>query len=165
MVDAGERAIAIDGRRFAWRLLGDGPPLLLVNGFAASSVDWDPSFLTALAGSFELICPDNRGTGASELGDVVAEARAAFSPATLAAQERVLDEWAATEQPPPGAGAPPALVVCGELDVVIPPANADALAALWPGARVERIAGGGHAFMAQEPQRVAALIADFAMAV
>lgn len=37
-----------------------------------------------------------------------------------------------------------------------------ALAALWPETSVERIAGGGHAFMAQEPERVAAPIADFA---
>jgi hypothetical protein len=32
-------AIELDGRRFAWRTLGEGPPLALVNGYAASSVD------------------------------------------------------------------------------------------------------------------------------
>jgi len=258
----------IDGRRFAWRALGEGPPLVLVNGYAASSADWDPTFTAALAQTFTLICPDNRGTGDSELGDpdaltvdamvddvdalidelglsrpalagwsmggyvvqrlalrspervssitllatgpgggagvpaepyawgqltdhsgtpreqatrliallfppdvasaidaqfgeIVAEARAAFSPQTLAAQERVLDAWQSVPQPAPGEDAPPALVISGELDVIAPPGNADALAALWPETSVERIAGGGHAFMAQEPERVAASISSF----
>jgi pimeloyl-ACP methyl ester carboxylesterase len=265
------RSMQIDGRRFAWRTLGQGPPLVLVNGYAASSADWDPTFTAALARTFTLICPDNRGTGDSELGDpgaltveamaddvealldelrldrpalagwslggyvvqrlalrsprragaiallatgpgggagvpaephvwerltdrsggpreqatrliallfppdvaaeidaqfgdIVAEARAAFSPLTLAAQERVLAAWRDEPQPTPGEDAPPALVIGGELDVIAPPGNADALAALWPETRVVRIAGGGHAFMAQEPERVAALIAEFAAA-
>jgi pimeloyl-ACP methyl ester carboxylesterase len=265
------RAIEIDGRRFAWRSLGAGPPLVLVNGYAASSADWDPMLLAALARSFELICPDNRGTGGSELGDgerltvdamagdverlldalalergavvgwsmggyvaqrlalraparvaaltllasapggpagvigepsarralvdhsgtpreqatrlisllfpaavavrvdgefgeLVAAARAALSPATLAAQERVLGEWHAQAQPRPREDAPPVLVICGSEDVILPPANAHALAEVWPRARVELIAGGGHAFIAQEPARVARLIASFVRA-
>jgi pimeloyl-ACP methyl ester carboxylesterase len=263
----------IDGRRFAWRTLGAGPPLVLVNGYAAGAADWDPAFVDALARSFTLICPDNRGTGDSELGDpealsvdamaddleallgelglglgqpalagwsmggyvvqrlaqrapalassiallatspgggagapaephvwsrltdhsgtpreqatrlisllfppdvaaavdaqfgeVVAEARAALSAQTLAAQERVLAAWQAQPQPAPGEDAPPALVISGELDVIAPPGNADALARIWPEAQVERIAGGAHAFMAQEPERVASLIAAFVSA-
>ncbi len=264
-------SMQIDGSRFAWSELGQGPPLVLVNGYAASSADWDPTFTAALAETFTLICPDNRGTGDSELGDpdaltvdamvddvdaliaelglgppalagwsmggyivqrlalrsparasaiallatgpgggagvpaepyvweqltdhsgtpreqatrliallfppdvsaaidaqfgeVVAEARAASSQQTLTAQERVLAAWQAEPQPAPGGDAPPALVISGELDVIAPPGNADALAALWPETSVERIAGGGHAFMAQEPQRVAALIASFMLA-
>ncbi|HEY4823790.1 MAG TPA: alpha/beta hydrolase [Solirubrobacteraceae bacterium] len=263
-----QRQIEIAGRKLAWRSLGAGPPLVLVNGYAASSADWDPTFTAALARAFTLICPDNRGTGDSELGDpdaltvdamvddvetllaeleldrvalagwsmggyvvqrlalrsparasaiallatgpgggagvpaepyvweqltdhsgtpreqatrliallfppdvapaidaqfgeIVAEARAAFSPQTLAAQERVLDAWQSVPQPVPGEDAPPVLAVSGELDVIAPPGNADALAALWPETQVERIAGGGHAFMAQEPERVAALISGF----
>lgn len=61
--------IEIDGRRFAWRSSGRGPRLLLVNGYAATGADWDPTFLAGLGESFEVICPDNRGLGASELGD------------------------------------------------------------------------------------------------
>ncbi len=263
-------SMQIDGRRFAWSELGDGPPLVLVNGYAASSADWDPTFTAALARTFTLICPDNRGTGDSELGDpdaltvdamvddvdalidelglarpalagwsmggyvvqclalcsperassiallatgpgggagvpaepyvweqltahsgtpreqatrliallfppdvapsidaqfgqVVAEARADFSPQTLAGQERVLAAWQVEPQPAPGEGAPAALVISGELDVIAPPGNADALAALWPETTVERIARGGHAFMAQEPERVAALISSFVL--
>ena len=63
------RTIEIAGRRFAWRSLGGGPPLLLLNGYAATADDWDPVLLKTLAHSFELICPDNRGMGDSELGD------------------------------------------------------------------------------------------------
>jgi pimeloyl-ACP methyl ester carboxylesterase len=266
--DSDVRTIAIDGRRLAWRSSGDGQPLLLVNGYAASSADWDPTLLQALGRSFTLICPDNRGIGASQLGDpyeltidamatdlqrlldalgiertavagwsmgsyvaqrlalsdparvqalvllasapggptavssepgvwerltdhsgtpreqatrliallfppdvapeidrqfgdVVADARARLSAETLAAQERALQAWHDVPQALPGSDAPPVLAICGGEDVVIPPQNSDALAARWARTSVERIAGGGHAFMAQAPERVAQLIVDF----
>lgn len=63
------QAIEIDGRRYAWHTVGAGPPLILVNGYAGTGEDWDPTFLGALAERFEVICPDNRGMGASELGE------------------------------------------------------------------------------------------------
>jgi len=63
-----DSAIEIDGRQLAWRAVGRGPKLLLINGYAARSEDWDPEFLMGLARSFEVICPDNSGVGASELG-------------------------------------------------------------------------------------------------
>lgn len=53
---------------------------------------------------------------------------------------------------------PPAVVIHGEEDMLIPPANATPLAARWPEAKVELIPGAPHAVMAQEPQRVAAAI-------
>ncbi len=269
---ADTQSIDIDGRRFAWRSLGRGsPPLLLVNGYAATAADWDPAMLAALALSFELICPDNRGMGDSELGDaaeltidamagdlerlldtleidrlpiagwsmggfvaqrlamrsplrvqarvllasapsgpaaasaepriwsqlidrdgtpreqasrlisllfppafaavvdrdfgeVVAGARAQLSPRALDAQELAMRAWRAEAQPQPGADAPRMLAICGSEDVVIPPQCSDELAALWLGGRAERLAGGGHAFMAQEPERVAELIASFVRA-
>lgn len=269
MATPGEkRAIEIDGRRFAWRSIGDGPALLLVNGYAATSDDWDPLMLSTLARSFELICPDNRGIGESELGDpaeltidamaadlqrlldalqvdsaplvgwsmggyiaqrlasraprrvqamvllssapggpaavpgeprvwemltdhsgtpreqatrlisvlfppsvaaeidrefgeLVAAARAQLSPRALSAQERALIAWHAEPQPSPGGDAPRVLALCGSEDVLIPPENSEALVEHWPGARAERFAGGGHAFMAQEPVRVAELIEAF----
>jgi len=267
--DGDPRSIQLDGRRYAWRSLGAGPPLLLVNGYAATSADWDPTLLDLLGRSFALICPDNRGMGESELGDpaaltidtmaddaqrlldaleieratvagwsmgsyvaqclalrapqrvsalvllasapggptaisaeagvwerltdhsgtpreqatrllallfppdvapqldrqfgeLVAAARARLSPDALHAQERALLQWAVEPQPLPGVDSPPVLAVCGSEDVVIPPQNTDALAARWPKTRVERIAGGGHAFMAQQPELVAELIAGFA---
>jgi pimeloyl-ACP methyl ester carboxylesterase len=55
------------GRTIAWTAVGDGPPLLLVNGYAATGADWDPSFLGLLAARHRVICPDNVGLGASTL--------------------------------------------------------------------------------------------------
>jgi pimeloyl-ACP methyl ester carboxylesterase len=262
-----QHSIELAGRKLAWRMLGAGPPLLLVNGYAASSADWDPAFLAKLAGSFELICPDNRGMGESELGsaelsvdamagdledlldhlgieraalvgwsmggfvaqrlalrapqrisamvllasapggptavpaepaawatlidhtgkpreqatrlisllfppdvapgideqfgDVVAAARATLSQPALEAQERVLLAWRDEAPQLPGSDSPPVLAICGSDDVVIPPQNSELLAMFWPRARSECIAGGGHAFMAQQPEHVAALIAEF----
>ncbi len=69
MEGGAEWAIEVEGRRLAWRSVGAGPPLLLVNGYAATGSDWDPTFLAGLAEEFEVICPDNRGVGGSELGD------------------------------------------------------------------------------------------------
>lgn len=51
--------------QLAFRELGDGPPLLLLNGYAATKADWDPSFLEALSGAARVICPDHRGIGDS----------------------------------------------------------------------------------------------------
>lgn len=245
------------------------PPLLLINGYAATAADWDPTFVGALGRSFELILADNRGVGTAPLGeldapltietmaadlealldareieklpvagwsmggfiaqtlaarspqrvealvllstdpggpdavlaepaiwarladdsgtpreqatrlisllfppsmaaeidrqfgDVVAAARAELSPAVLSAQIAAMEAWHASEQPRPPASAPPVLIAHGDADFVIPAANADRLADVWPDCRVERFAGGGHAFMAQEPERIADLITSF----
>jgi len=70
----------------AHRSVGSGPPLLLINGYAATGADWDPTFLAALAESFEVICPDNRGVGGSEAGEgeLTIDAMAADCEALLA---------------------------------------------------------------------------------
>jgi pimeloyl-ACP methyl ester carboxylesterase len=52
-------------RTLAYRRTGAGPPLVVVNGFAATKDDWDPAFLDALAGEHELVLLDNRGVGES----------------------------------------------------------------------------------------------------
>jgi pimeloyl-ACP methyl ester carboxylesterase len=52
--------IEVDGARIAYRR-----PLVVLNGFAATSADWDPSFIDVLASSNELILVDNRGIGSS----------------------------------------------------------------------------------------------------
>ena len=84
---AAERAgeIEIEGRRLAYRSVGSGPPLLLINGYAATGADWDPTFLAALAESFEVLCPDNRGVGGSEpgAGELSVDAMAADLEALL----------------------------------------------------------------------------------
>ena len=61
--------VLVEGRRLAWRASGEGPALLLVNGYASTGADWDPNFLAALSAGRRLICPDNRGLGGSELGE------------------------------------------------------------------------------------------------
>lgn len=261
--------IELDGRQLAWRALGEGPPLLLLNGYAATAEDWDPQFLAALGRSHEVICPDNRGVGGSPVGEltppltaaamaadaeallddlgidrltvagwsmggfiaqeltvraparvealvllgtspggaaivpgdrgvfqrlidhtgspeeqaqrllsllfppevaaamgpdvveIMATARAALTEAGLDAQESAVTAWHRNEPPPPPDPPPPVLVAHGEEDIVLPSGNAAALAARWPNARVELFAGGGHAFMAQEPDRLAELITSF----
>jgi pimeloyl-ACP methyl ester carboxylesterase len=252
----------------AWRRLGSGPPLLLINGYAATKDDWDPGFLAALARTATVVCPDNRGVGESdpepgelsvgsmavdmaallddldwetadvvgwsmggfvaqqlaadapervsrlvllgtdpggadalhamgdafrrlidhsgtpheqarrlldllfppdlaagiyaEFGDLVAAARAALDPEALTAQEGAMSAWAAGSNVERIAAVrSPVLAAAGAADVVIPAENAARLAGLYPDAWLARFPGCGHAFMAQEPDRLAALIAAF----
>ena len=57
--------IQIDGAQIGYRRIGKGRPLLVLNGFAATSADWDPSFIDGLASYNELILVDHRGIGGS----------------------------------------------------------------------------------------------------
>ena len=45
------------------------PALLLLNGYAATSADWDPTFRELLDDAFDVIAPDPRGMGGAELGE------------------------------------------------------------------------------------------------
>lgn len=259
----------VAGRRFAWRELGAGPRLLLVQGYAGGAEDWDPGFVAALGRSFSLVMPDNRGMGGSELGDpgavsidsmaadlealldrlaidrlpvlgfsmggfiaqalvarapqrvasltllstdpggaeavraepadwgrlidhsgtprerasrtlsvlfppdvaavfdrevgdLVAASQAALDPVALAAEERAMAEWWGSPALTVDglARRMPVLIAAGADDVLIPAANAELLAARFPGARVEMFVGAGHAFIAEQPDAVADLIAS-----
>src|SRR5205809_7089035 len=57
--------IEVDGARIVYRRIGKGQPLLVLNGFGATSADWDPSFIDRLASSNELILLNSRGIGDS----------------------------------------------------------------------------------------------------
>jgi len=57
--------IAVDGAEIVYRRVGRGQPLLILNGFAATNADWDPSFIDRLAYCNELILLNNRGIGGS----------------------------------------------------------------------------------------------------
>lgn len=84
MSDAGDmRTIDRDGRAYAYRTVGEGPPLLLLNGYAATAMDWDPRFLAALGTRFEVLCPDHAGMGASAPGEITIDAMAADAEALL----------------------------------------------------------------------------------
>lgn len=55
----------------------------------------------------------------------------------------------------------PALVLCGEEDMMTPPAEAQRLAEGLPNGWLEMIAGAGHMAMLEQPRVVAARLADF----
>ena len=57
--------VAVDGAQLVYRRIGSGPPLLVLNGFGATSADWAPSFINRLASCNELILLNNRGIGGS----------------------------------------------------------------------------------------------------
>jgi pimeloyl-ACP methyl ester carboxylesterase len=59
------KTVPVDAAQIAYRRVGSGKPLVVLNGFAATSADWDPSFIHGLASSNELILLDNRGIGGS----------------------------------------------------------------------------------------------------
>ncbi len=66
MIGSEERG-TIDGPTgpIGWRRFGDGPPLLMVNGFTGSKETWGPIFLGSLAVGATVICADLRGIGDS----------------------------------------------------------------------------------------------------
>ena len=49
----------------AYRVFGEGDPVLLINGFASGMDTWNPPVLASLAEDFRVIVFDNRGTGYS----------------------------------------------------------------------------------------------------
>jgi len=54
---------------------GSGAPLVLIMGFGGSGAMWDGAFIDLLATSYDVIVPDNRGTGQSEKADEPIELR------------------------------------------------------------------------------------------
>ncbi len=243
---------------------------MLITGYSGAAAGWDPQFLAALGHSFEVICPDNRGMGDSQLGeldepltidamaadvealldaleidrlpvagwsmggfiaqalaarasarvealvllatnpggaasvpssgeawaqltdhsgtpreqatrlielvfppavaadfdrdtgDLVAAARAELSPASLQAQQQAIGTWRGVDTPCLEDGSTlPVLAAGGTEDAVIHPENTNRLAVHWPDCKVEYFEHCGHAFMAQEPERLAELITSF----
>lgn len=63
------KTIAANGAMVAYREIGSGYPLLLINGFASTMDTWNPPVLDVLAGQFRVIIFDNRGTGYSSATD------------------------------------------------------------------------------------------------
>jgi pimeloyl-ACP methyl ester carboxylesterase len=60
------RFARVNGVNIAYRIQGDGPPLVLVMGYRLSSNAWPATFIQQLARTFTVITLDNRGTGLSD---------------------------------------------------------------------------------------------------
>jgi pimeloyl-ACP methyl ester carboxylesterase len=58
--------VGINGINIAYRVEGEGPPLVLVMGYRLNSTAWPASFIEKLARRFTVITLDNRGTGQSD---------------------------------------------------------------------------------------------------
>jgi len=57
------------GVKIYYETFGEGPPLLLISGWGASGLNWEPAFIDALAKAHRVIVLDNRGTGRSDKPD------------------------------------------------------------------------------------------------
>jgi 2-succinyl-6-hydroxy-2,4-cyclohexadiene-1-carboxylate synthase len=64
-MSAGQRSVdvEIDGVRWAVRVAGSGPPMLLLHGFTGSGRSWDELMAAATAAGFTAIAPDLPGHG------------------------------------------------------------------------------------------------------
>jgi pimeloyl-ACP methyl ester carboxylesterase len=49
-----------------YRIVGGGPPLILITGYTATMEDWDPRFVGALAGRYRVVIFDNAGVGRTQ---------------------------------------------------------------------------------------------------
>jgi pimeloyl-ACP methyl ester carboxylesterase len=85
-IDAPTQYIETNGRRLAYRTIGDGQPLLLCTRFRGNLDCWDPAFLDALAAAnFRVITFDYSGLGLSS-------GTATYNPFAMASDPRDLIE-------------------------------------------------------------------------
>jgi len=49
-----------------YRIVGSGPPLVMIMGYPATMEDWDPRFVDALARHYRVVIFDNAGIGATQ---------------------------------------------------------------------------------------------------
>lgn len=55
----------VNGTQIAWRCIGSGRPLLMLNRFRAAMNDWDPLLIDALSRNFQVITFDSAGVAES----------------------------------------------------------------------------------------------------
>jgi pimeloyl-ACP methyl ester carboxylesterase len=60
------RFAKVNGIKIAYRVRGEGPPLVLIMGYRLNSAAWPTTLIEQLARQFTVITPDNRGTGRSD---------------------------------------------------------------------------------------------------
>ncbi len=63
------KTVEVNGVTLAYRKIGSGYPLLMINGFASTMDTWNPPLLAMLAVHFQVIIFDHRGTGYSSISD------------------------------------------------------------------------------------------------
>jgi pimeloyl-ACP methyl ester carboxylesterase len=59
---------AVGDIEIAYRIRGDGEPLLMIMGYGGTMDDWDPTLLGALERHYRVITFDNRGIGGTSAG-------------------------------------------------------------------------------------------------
>jgi pimeloyl-ACP methyl ester carboxylesterase len=64
-VSAKTNFVETGGRKIAYRSIGSGQPIILVNRFRGNLDTWDPAFLDGLASTFNVITIDYSGIGLS----------------------------------------------------------------------------------------------------
>jgi len=64
-VSAKTKFVETGGRKIAYRSIGSGQPIILVNRFRGNLDTWDPAFLDALASTYNVITIDYSGIGLS----------------------------------------------------------------------------------------------------
>jgi pimeloyl-ACP methyl ester carboxylesterase len=57
---------SVNGIKIAYRVQGEGPPLVLIMGYRLNSIAWPAALVEQLARRFTVITLDNRGTGLSD---------------------------------------------------------------------------------------------------
>jgi len=61
--------IRVNDVEMAYRIYGNGPPLVMITGFSGTMDLWDPTVLEALSARFKVIVFDNRGMGGTTAGE------------------------------------------------------------------------------------------------
>jgi pimeloyl-ACP methyl ester carboxylesterase len=61
--------VEANGIAIGYKLIGSGAPMLMIMGLGGTAENWPPQVIEALANTYQLIVPDNRGMGHSSAND------------------------------------------------------------------------------------------------
>jgi pimeloyl-ACP methyl ester carboxylesterase len=64
-ISAPFKFIEVDGEKIAYKVIGDGKPIIFLHRFRGNLNDWDPAFVDAVAKSYKVILFDPPGVGLS----------------------------------------------------------------------------------------------------
>ena len=59
----------VNGIKLHYTMQGQGQPLLLIMGLGGPAAAWDREFVERMAGDYQVVTYDNRGTGQSDKPD------------------------------------------------------------------------------------------------